>query len=232
MNILNIEENIFLVDTYKDGVFVFSTADNNLNINIKNIHQIESTLKKIFKLNSIAYAEQIHSNIVLDIKKHLQQGDALITNESKTAVGVFTADCVPILIYDHHKKVASAVHSGWKGTFNNILSETINKMIEGYRCSKENMIIYIGPHIRKCCYEVGDELKERFLNKGYSEDVFTANYLDLNKCIKDEMWKIGIKPSQVLEAPYCTKCSMEYKFHSYRRDDAESGRNFSFMFFK
>ncbi len=229
--VLKIEDYKFIIDKINKGNFAFSTAENHLDININNINEIKDSLIARFKIKEIAYSKQVHSDIVTDFYGEIKQGDAIISTGSKLAVGVFTADCVPILIYDYKNKTVAAVHSGWKGTYSNILGKTINKMIKDYKCSSENIIVYIGPHIHSCCYEVGEEIRNKFLEAGFSEDVIEGNNLNLNKCIKDQLSEMKINNSQILEIPYCTKCSKEYKFHSYRRDNKSSGRNFSFVFF-
>lgn len=229
--ILIIEDYKFVVDKVNKGNFVFSTAENDLDININKINEIKNTLINRFKIKDIAYLKQVHSDIVIDFHGEIQQGDAIISTENKLALGVFTADCVPVLIYDYKNKVASAVHSGWKGTYSNILGKTIGKMIKDYKCNSEHIIVYIGPHIHSCCYEVGEEITNKFLKAGFSKEVIEGNNLNLNKCIKNQLSEMGIKDSQILEVAYCTKCSKEYYFHSYRRDNKNSGRNFSFVFF-
>ena len=96
---------------------------NNLKIVCK---KIGTSSKKLILLN------QIHSNKFHYINKECRfdnkklNGDALITNSKKIAIGVLTADCVPILIYDKNKKIVSAIHAGWKGIYKGIINKVIN----------------------------------------------------------------------------------------------------------
>ena len=73
---------------------------------------------------------------------------------------MFTADCVPVILVDKENEAIAAIHSGWKGTFSSIVTETILRMKEEYNSKAENIVAYIGPHIRQCCYEVSEDLKE------------------------------------------------------------------------
>ena len=115
----------------------------------------------------------------------LIDGDALITDRTKIAIGVFTADCVPVILVDTRKGVIAAVHSGWKGTKALIVSKTIERLQENYGSRAKDIRVYIGPHIGGCCYEVSKELIEEFT----SEDIYSNikisnnNKLDLEKCI-------------------------------------------------
>lgn len=229
--ILNIGDYKFIVDKVHNGNFVFSTAENQLDININNINEIKQLIINNFNIKEVIYLKQIHSDKIMDSIGCIEEGDALISKESNLALGVFTADCVPVLLYDPINKVAAAVHSGWKGTYMNILGKTVDKMIKDYKSYKEDIIVYIGPHIHSCCYEVGEDIKKKFLDAGFSREVMEGNNLNLGKCIKDQCSSIGILHNQIFEVPYCSKCSREYKFHSYRRDNKTSGRNFSFVFF-
>ncbi len=129
----------------------------------------------ILKLIDVEYLQQIHSDKTYMYNKYYEnikdeEGDAIITIEKNVAVGVFTADCVPIIIVNEEKKVVAAVHSGWKGTFNSIVVNTINKMKEEYNINVANTKVYIGPHIRQCCYEVSEELKEKFIRNTRVEE--------------------------------------------------------------
>lgn len=212
---------------------VFSTAKNNINYKKElkeGIKNIES-LKDIFKLNDIYYVNQIHSSFVVNGNekepKGNIEGDAIVFHGKNIGIGVFTADCVPIILYDKKKNVIAAVHSGWKGTYNDIIKKTCDYIIEKYHC--EDIRVVIGPHIGQCCYEVSKELSEKFSNK-FSDQVIKNRYLSLEKCIMEQLKKIT-EEKKITSMKLCTLCSKE-EFHSYRRDGERSGRLFSFVFIK
>lgn len=226
--------NQYIIYENKKAVFVFSTAEDNLNFNKKlneGIENIES-LKNKFNLKSVGYLNQIHSDKVYIYDGKVHDGDAIITDEKDIAVGVFTADCVPILIYDTSNNVIAAVHSGWRGTLNCIVSKTLMTMKDKYNTDYKNVIVYIGPHIRQCCYEVGNEVVDLFKkSKNYNMMDFN-NMLNLEKCIVKQLLDLYIDEKNIKIIDECTFCSNKYKFHSYRRQKETYGRMFSFIFLK
>lgn len=223
----------FITFNEKGAEFVFSTAEGSLDFNIEQsqgIYDLEK-LKEWFKVDSVGYLKQIHSDKIYkyDGKTHI--GDALMTNNKNEAIGVFTADCVPVLLYDTENHAIAAVHSGWKGTFSVIVSKTIEAMKGEYNTSAENIIAYIGPHNRVCCYEVGDELISDFKkNELYSDiEISQGKNLDLEACIKVQLQSKGVKKNNIHALNICTYCNKDFKLHSYRKDTKESGRMFSFI---
>ena len=70
------------------------------------------------------------------------------------------ADCTPLLFYDPIKNVIANTHSGWKGTLQTIGVKTVEKMMSEYECKAKDIICCIGPHIRKCHFEVDADVKE------------------------------------------------------------------------
>ena len=135
---LNRYKDFIIFDEEKYKV-LFSTAENNRNFNrhtedgVKTLQQ----LKEEFNIDDVIYLRQIHSDIIYKYtgnnKKDFieNEGDAIITNVKNTAIGVFTADCVPVILVDTKKNVAAAIHSGWKGTFSSITAKTIDRLKEG-----------------------------------------------------------------------------------------------------
>ncbi|VYT76899.1 peptidoglycan editing factor PgeF [Clostridium tertium] len=225
-----------------DGVTVaFSTAENDRSFNRHKDYGIDNlnSIVKDFKINNIEYLNQIHSDEVLIYKSELgsiidQEGDALITSDKKCAIGVFTADCVPIIIVDEKNKVIAAIHSGWKGTYNSIVSRTLEKMENEFNIDKSNTKIFIGPHIRQCCYEISEELKEKFIDKTkINEDIlFKDRNLSLEECILKDIREFGIKEDNIYSLNLCTHCEEELKLFSYRKSVGTYGRLFSFAFIK
>jgi len=136
MRSYNIENNEFLTYDLDDITIGFSTAKNNLNFN-KAFNEGKSSLnnlKKWFKVNEVVYLNQVHGTKVFSYEENMDivnyDGDGIVTKEKQVAIGVFTADCVPIILVDTKNKVIAALHSGWKGTLNNIVSKGIKVMKE------------------------------------------------------------------------------------------------------
>lgn len=224
----------FLEFKEQGASMLFSTSRNQLDFNIKkeegknNINK----LKDWFSLRDIGYMNQIHSCDVIVFDGKIHYGDAIITDKRDTALGVFTADCVPILLFDRSKRVIAAVHSGWKGTLNGICSSTIRKMKNEYNTNPEDLIACIGPHNRSCCYEIGRDVEELFTsNKLYKElNVMNGDNLNLEKCIATQMVSEGIIMENIRTTDICTYCSSDFEMFSYRKDRETCGRMFSFIY--
>lgn len=214
---------------------IFSTAENGLDFN-KATNEGKQNLKNIkkwFKVKEVGFLQQIHSDYVINYDGKIEEGDALITDKKNIAVGVFNADCVPVLLYDRDKNVIAAVHSGWKGTFKCIVLKTIEKMGQLYGTKPENLLVYIGPHIHECCYEVGEELINKFKNsKIYNNlNISSETHLSMKKCILHQLNLKNIDKSNIKDLGICTFCNEKYKTHSYRKDK-NAGRLFSFIYLK
>ncbi|MGL5380484.1 peptidoglycan editing factor PgeF [Clostridium sp.] len=220
---------------------VFSTAEKGRSFN-RHIDEGVENLKSIvdeFNIEDIKYINQIHSDVIHIYEKNdmeilKKEGDAIVTNVKEVAVGVFTADCVPVIIVNEEKGVVGAIHSGWKGTFGSITYKTLELMMEKYDIDISDTKVFIGPHIRKCCYEVSEELKEKFLkHTNIEEDVlFNGRNLSMEECILKDLRRIGVKEENIFSLDICTHCEKEIKMHSYRSSVGTYGRLFSFAYIK
>jgi len=224
----------FIKFKYDNAVILFSTAKGGRNFN-KNTDEGLQNLERIkehYDLQTVGYLNQIHSDLIFDFDGNIKDGDAIITDKSKTAVGVFTADCVPIIIVDTTKGVIAAVHSGWKGTKTLIVSKTIDRLQDEYDVKVKDIRVYIGPHIAGCCYEVNRELIEEFTREDIYSNIKISedNKLDLEKCILAQLLKKGIKEENISTTNTCTACDKQYKFYSYRFSENKQGRMFSFAY--
>ena len=133
--------------------------EQNLKI-VKN--KISKKSKKIFLLH------QTHSNKFIFVNKNFKinekrlKADAVITDQKKLPIGILTADCAPILIYDNISKIAAAIHAGWKGAYKDIISKVIKFMLKK-GCKPKNMHAVIGPCITKKNYNVREDFLRKFL---------------------------------------------------------------------
>ena len=149
-------------------------CDKRINIyeNLKTVKsKINNDCKNIILLN------QIHSNKFIFINKNYKKkrkfkADAIITNQKKLPIGVLTADCVPILIYDKKKNIIAAIHAGWKGAYKGIIKKVLDFMLKK-GCKRENITITIGPSIAQKNYEV----KRNFMNKFIKRHKKKQNFL-------------------------------------------------------
>lgn len=232
--------NDYLIIENKKSKIIFSTAEEGRSFNrntedgVKNLMSIKSD----FNVADVKYLKQIHSDYILKVEKNNEnnfienEGDALITDLKNIAIGVFTADCVPIILVDEEKGVCAAIHSGWKGTFKSITLKTVKKLQEVYYSNPENIKAYIGAHIRQCCYEVSEELKEKFITEKShisKEKLFKGRNLNMEECILEDLRNSGVKEENIYSIPLCTYCSSEIKLHSYRKSNGLYGRLFAFV---
>ncbi|MDU5105999.1 peptidoglycan editing factor PgeF [Clostridium sp.] len=235
------KEKDFLIYELGKINIVFSTAENDRSFNRHKdfgVYNLNSIVKD-FNLDNIQYLNQIHSDNVFVYNKingdiRSKEGDALITKEENTAIGVFTADCVPIIIADVKNNIIASIHSGWKGTFNSIVLKTLNKMQKDFNIDINETKVFIGPHIRQCCYEVSYELKESFIEKTKIEEskLFKDRNLSMEECILKDIREFGIKESNIYSLKLCTHCEEDIKLYSYRKSIGTYGRLFSFAFIK
>lgn len=228
-----IDKYSFISLSTEKAEFIFSTANNNLNFNKSSTdgkNNIEN-IKKWFKVVDTGCLNQIHSCLIHEYDGKIYDGDALINIKKNIALGVFTADCIPILIADVKKGVSAAIHSGWRGTLDCIVLKTLYRLKNEYNIEPNDLKVVIGPHIRNCCYEVGEEIIEKFMDKEIykNKNISTGRMLNLEECIKLQLKKFSIADENVYTVNICTNCSKDYKMHSYRREGKSAGRMFSFV---
>ncbi|MEG2353236.1 MAG: peptidoglycan editing factor PgeF [Clostridium sp.] len=238
MKIIDNDMGTFITIDLKGAVAVFSTANKALNFNKNIIEGIENLakLKDMYNVKEVRYLNQIHSDRIFSDIDFIGEGDAIITSRREEIIGVFTADCVPVLLYDGEKNIAGAIHSGWKGTLKEIVFKTLKEMNLKYGSNAENIQAIIGPHNRECCYEVSEELIGCFKDSDtYKEKLINKNrFLSLSRCIEIQLKNFGLKDENIHDLNLCTYCSEEYNLHSYRKNQDKNiyGRMFSFIYIK
>lgn len=110
-----------------------------------------------------AALKQIHSAVIWQDPQPGAAGDGLITAQPGKLLTIRVADCVPILIVDARRRAIAAVHAGWRGTVQRIAEKAVGEMRAQLGCEPADLRAAIGPSIRSCCYEVGDEVVETVL---------------------------------------------------------------------
>lgn len=201
---------------------------------IENILENLDRIRKELNFSEVYKAKQDHTDNVIEINSNNKAGyifnafneecaDGYIVNEKNIATLITTADCNPIIIYDPKNHVIANVHAGWKGVINRIYINAIKKMETEYNSNSEDLIVCIGPSIRKCCFtSQEEEFKRKFLSvfdypQDYLEYETNSNtfHIDLIKILKKELKKVGIKEENIHIANICTRCNVE-DFFSYR----------------
>ncbi|MDD3267320.1 MAG: peptidoglycan editing factor PgeF [Burkholderiales bacterium] len=172
--------------------------------------------------NTPLWLNQTHSIDVVDwtnIKYDVVNADASISTKSKDVCIVMTADCLPILLSNKTGDFVAAIHAGWRGLDNGIISETIKKL-SGY--NPNEMVAFIGPAICQKCFEVGKEVLDSFSSKNPSDRQFFMEsenhnkYLcNLRKIAEQRLFEAGLKIENISNKNICTKCNTSW-FFSYR----------------
>ncbi|MCH1968514.1 peptidoglycan editing factor PgeF [Romboutsia hominis] len=186
-----------------------------------------------FNFKNLTSNVQIHSDIVNVVEKFdiglKKDGDALITNLTNTPLLIFTADCVPIALIDKKNKAIGLIHAGWRGTYSKIVKNTIDKMIEKYNTNPKDIVSVIGPSIGRCCYEVSEELIEKFntilTNKDEKFYIIKEGkyHLDLWNVNEQILKECNVKKENIINLNICTSCESD-RFHSYRKHDKTNER--------
>ena len=140
---------------------------------------------------------------------------------------VFTADCVPILLYDPAARCVGAVHAGWRGTANGILRKTVSMMGSQYGSKPSGILAAIGPSIGRCCFEVDlpvfDALKKTYPDiESFADIKGNKYYPDLKELNRVMLERCGVPAEQISVSPECTKCDHSM-FWSHRRDGDKRG---------
>jgi len=162
--------------------------------------------------------------------------DAMMTDVPGIAIGVETADCVPVLLFDPMKPAVAAVHAGWRSTVKKIVQKAVHRMHEEFGSEPARLIAAIGPAIGPECYEV-DEVVMGPVREAFSfwKEVSTPRgndrwSLDLVKANKLELLQIGLAEKNVHALGLCTSCRRDL-FYSFRAE-GRTGRMLSVIMIK
>lgn len=170
---------------------------------------------------------QIHSDRVLNahgLRDRSVEGDALITDEIGTSIGVRTADCVAILLLDCRTRAVAAVHAGWRGTAARLVQHTLENMRASFATNPADVYAAMGPCIRRCCYEVGADVANQFAPFFPEwEPVSGKRKVDLPEANRRQMEAAGVRSDRIFDSGLCTTCQTS-QFFSYRREPETSGR--------
>ena len=215
--------------------------------NILTIEQIEenkNSYKKFCKsigidYNSIVKTNQVHSCNIKEVTKKInvdkpdfyesvyENTDGFITDKNHLALCTTNADCIVLMMYDPKRNAIANIHSGWRGTIQKIASKTIDKMVEVYNCNPKDIICCISPSIRKCHFEVDEDVKNEFTNSFTDiEDLikeksskWCIDTVEINKIILRDK---GLLEKNIVDSNICTVCNAEY-IHSYRGSKHTNG---------
>lgn len=188
------------------------------------------------------FPRQTHSDHVLNLNddflklssmeqlQQLEGVDALITNKRQICIGVFTADCVPIFLYDTHEQAIGIVHAGWRGTIAQIVNKTILFMQEIFNSNPKHLVAALGPCISQKNYEVGDELYDAFHKASFPvQQLFVRHsqtskwHFNLCEANRWLLMEAGVPDQQIEVTDICTYDQSDMYF-SARKSGIQSGR--------
>ena len=191
--------------------------------------------------------------IVMPHQVHGVEGvDAVMTNQKGLCIGVSTADCVPILLYDEEHQAVAAIHAGWRGTVQRIVHKTIQEMTFAYHTDPKKLKAVIGPGISLEHFEVGDEVYEEFQQAAFDMDTIAEQrpnaafqtmgaeererlaaegnvvqplkwHINLPLCNEQILLHVGVAQENILRSGICTYEHVD-EYFSARRLGTQSGR--------
>ena len=199
---------------------------------------------------------QIHSDLIHQVDRmteHPLAGDGLVTDTPEVLLAVQTADCLPIILADRKRHAIGVFHAGWRGTVKRIAEKGVGEMRKYFKSDPRNLVAAIGPGVRGCCYEVGEEVRTKFETQfAYANSLFrevkesdpvrdkypllflTARapghselpvklFLDLVEANRRQLLDAGVLVKNIDTAAPCTACHPDLLF-SFRAEKGVTGR--------
>ena len=209
---------------FSKGIYKSLNCGRGSKDNSKIINKNLALISKKIKVNqkNLVLMHQTHSNKAIiinnkNIKSKVFYSDSIITKIKGLALGVVTADCVPIIIYDVNNDIIGSIHAGWKGAFTGIIENTIKK----FKKLNLNNKFYacVGPCIGKKSYEVDLHFYKNFITKSKKNSIYfkkkssVKKLFDLRKYVSDKLINLNVKVDHVNRDTFRDK---NY-FFSYRR---------------
>lgn len=197
-------------------------------------------LEKQLNLDQVLFLQQNHGVDGLQINQNDNQnyyfdsvGDYIVTQKIGCGIGVVTADCLPIVVYDSATHAVCIIHAGWKGLVAGIFQVALQRMQEKLATQLENLEIYLGPAARPCCYEVQQDFLDSFMKYEADFALFFIKkqskiYFDSRLFITVIARNLGIDVEKIYTRyNVCTIC--DFSYCSYRRQKEKARRQISIV---
>jgi polyphenol oxidase len=199
---------------------------------------------------------QVHSDVIRLVDSPDEPplaGDGLITATPRVLLGIQAADCLPIILVDSRCRALGVFHAGWRGTVKRIVEKGVGEMRRWFGSRPRDLKAAIGPGIHGCCYQVGEEVREKFESQfAYAAKLFrkveesdpvrdkypmlflTARppghgvlprkiFLDLVEANRQQLLAVGVPRNSIEASPLCTNCRTDLLF-SHRAERGKTGR--------
>lgn len=194
--------------------------------------KMEVSYEKLCKVldldtKNLVKPKQTHTSNVrcidkIEKREDLEDIDGIITDKKNIILSTKNADCILFLLYDPVKNVIGNIHSGWRGTFKKIVEKAVLKMITNYNSDPKDIVCCICPSIRKCHFEVDEDVKElceeifSFTNKT-KDFIFVGDikqgkqkyYIDTIEINKILLKQLGLKDENIIDCEICSVCNSE-----------------------
>ena len=189
--------------------------------------------------NRLVMPHQVHDCVVRRIdgpQQGVMEGvDAVMTDVPQLCIGVSTADCIPVLLYDSTHRAVSAVHAGWRGTVLRIVQKAVETMRDTYGTAPADLQAVIGPGISLDSFEVGDEVYDQFLSAGFDMQPISRReakwHIDLPMCNRLQLMEAGVPADHIQMTNICTYQQYD-RYFSARRLGIQSGRIYTGILIK
>ena len=169
--------------------------------------------------------KQVHGNHVVWARSpnlnETIEADGIVTQEKGLALVIRTADCVPLFLWDPESQAVGLVHVGWRGAQKGIVRQAVEMLEQTFQSKPPRLLAALGPAIRECCYEVGEEFQNYF--PGFVRESAGKHRFDLAGFVKSGLEALGIPKNSMIDSGICTACSVG-RFFSARRESQETGR--------
>lgn len=211
----------------------------------ENVIQNKKILADALELDPerIFLANQVHGDQVLILDEdpvkagskyqHLDY-DAILTQEKGVAIGVLTADCLPIIMYAPKEQAIGIVHAGWRGTCLNVVGTVVAKFQKVFQVDPQDLLVGFGPCIGDCCYEVDIKVVRSIKNstarwKEFIKPLRANKYtLDLVGLNVHQLLQAGVSQANIVRVSACTACNSKV-FFSHRASKGKTGRQLNLI---
>ena len=182
-----------------------------------------NALKKKLHLDSLIALKQTHSaqgilvtaEALPELINKRDEGDFLVTQQAHTGLGIYTADCLPIVFYDTYNRALGLAHAGWQGSVRGVAPATLELMQKELGTKVEHLRLFFGPSAKVCCYEVQEPFKQELKEFPFHEQVLIKRgdkyFFDLPLFNMKLLESVGVMP-ETFHVSYnlCTICNDSY----------------------